>query len=311
MLQAAPRPSKLDSGISLLSDRRIGVSIRPITGLLALVLFFVLVFVLPVPMAAANKGPTTSVGANPQEAVHAVEGLGSWLDTCLLVLIAFLFALLGLLKDFRRYRGLLPVLFSNFYSWVFITFTAACIFAVDYEVFQWVHRHITNPPQEAMLHLSLVLGHTGVSAAFVYVSPFLLSFIPTQARRSTAEPSLNIPEKEKPITEMNVVYAAIRESLENQVNGRVSEWTDTYSWPVIKHTGKMLLIDLLNSGTISHGEFENAKLEEEACEGCGEFWENRQRKYDLLRRIMKHSSYQDLSSRLERTAKAERVGAAS
>jgi hypothetical protein len=310
----APRLSTLVSRISLLSDRKISVSIRLIAALLAFVFFFALVLVFPVSMAAANKSPTTVLDSHPGEQIPAIGRVKPWLDRALLVAIAFLFALAGLLKDFRRYRGLLPVLFSNFYSWVFITFTATCIFAVDYYVFQWplFHRivHAVSEPgdEEAMLHLSLVLGHTGVSAAFVYLSPFLLSVIPTYNRVAPAEQSSNKSEKEKPITEMNVVYAAIRESLETSVNGKVCDWTDQYSWPVIKSTGKMLLIGLVNSGMISHAEFERAKLEEDSYQESDEFWENRQRKYELLRKTMNHTSYGDLSSRLERTARIERAG---
>jgi hypothetical protein len=310
----APQPSMFGSKISLPSDPRIGVSIRLIATLLAIVFFFALVFVFPVSVAAASEDRATAPDSHPGVQTPTSGRLMPWLDRGLLVLIALLFALAGLLKDFRRYRGLLPVLFSNFYSWVFITFTATCIFAVDYYVFQWplFHRivHAVSEPgdEEAMLHLSLVLGHTGVSAAFVYLSPFVLGFIPTQARLSPTEQSPNESGKEKPVTEMNVVYAAIRESLETSVNGRVCDWTDEYSWPVIKSTGKMLLIGLVNSGMISHTEFERAKQEEDSYHESDEFWENRQRKYELLRKMMNHTSYGDLRSRLERTARIERAG---
>jgi hypothetical protein len=107
---------------------------------------------------------------------------------------------------------------------------------------------------------------------------------------------------------MNVVYAAIRESLENRVNGKVLEWTDTYTWPVIKSTGRMLLADLLRSGMISQDECESAKLEELSYQECADSWDNRQMKYELLRIMMTHSSYHDLSSRLARAASTEPAG---
>lgn len=277
---------------------------------------FVLVsaVIFPISACADSKSPESKVSSlvahsDNKEQTHDIDN--PWLDIVLLGVLSFLFCLLGLLKDFRRYRGLLPILFSNMYSWVFIIFTTTCIFAVDYVMYQFMYRSsvLHNFMTESMMHLSLALGHTGISAASVYLSPMLLSVIPTHARAVSEQPH-NQPEKEKPITEMNVVYAAIRELLENQVNSRVSDWTDLYSWPVIKSTGKMLLTDLLNSGTISREEFQSAKLEEGAFEGDSDFWEDRQRKYDLLRKIMKHSCYQDLSLRLERTSRVKSPGVA-
>ncbi len=282
--------------------------VRPIAALLVIAFLFTLVFAFPASVAAADRGLFTgSEDSNRTVQQRHIDKLKPWLDISLLVLIAVLFALLGLLKDFRRYRGLLPVIFKTFYSWVFIAFTAACIFAVDYAVFQWASSRHALEHEQAMLHLSLVLGHTGVSAAFVYVSPFLLRTIPTHAQATRAEQPPRNPEQEKPVTEMNVVYAAIQQSLETSVNGKLCDWTDEYSWPVIKSTGRMLLIDLVNSGMISHEQFESAKLEQGSYQEADEFWENRQRKYELLRKMMKHSCYSDLSSRLGRTAKIEQV----
>lgn len=304
-MEQAPRSSTFVYKTSLLSDRQ--VSDRRVMGstrsvaLLTFVFLLVLAFMFPV-SAAANKLPTTSTNSSSAEHALAHEALTPW-EMGLIAVVALLFASLGLLKDFHRYRGLLHVLIWNFYSWVFLAFTATCIFAVDYAVLPLLHRVIQ---EELMLHISLALGHTGVSAAFAYASPFLLNVIPTQARVAPAEPAP--PKSEKPATEMNVVYAAIRESLENRVNGKVSDWTDEYSWPVIQSTGKMLLADLVRSRMITQKEFESARLEEGCYQQCDEFWENRQRKYELLRCMMMHSSYHDLSSRLERTAKTERAG---
>jgi len=302
----APQPTTFI--LKSLCDRRLTVSRRPTAAFITLALLFAIAFASPAAMASVKEGAAVSVDSSTKE-LHVIDKLKPGLDIGLLVVIALLFALLGLFKDFRRYRGLLPVLFKSFYSWVFISFTATCIFFVDYLLYQWKlpHRYV---PQEVVWHLSLALGHTGISAAFVYISPFLLSRIPTHAR-GTLEELSDEPVKEKPITEMNVVYAAIRDSLENEVNGRVLDWTKMYSWPVIKSTGMMLLTDMLNSGAISRQEFERAKLEEKGYEQCDDFCENRQRKYELLRKIMKHSSYQDLRSRLERTARAESIGTAS
>jgi hypothetical protein len=280
------------------------VSIRLIAALLAFVLFSALVFVFPVSVAADS--PTTSTNSSSTESGlgPAHEGLTPG-EMGMIAVVALLFASLGLLKDFHRYRGLLHILIWNFYSWLFLAFTTMCIFAADYAVLPLLHKVIR---EELMLHISLALGHTGVSAAFAYASPFMLSVIPTQVRTAPAEPSPKKPEKEKPTTEMNVVYAAIRESLENRLNGRVHDWTYKYSWPVIRSTGKMLLTDQLRSGMISQEKFEGAKLEEGSCQECADPCDNRQAKYDLLRIMMMHSSYHDLSSRLERTARAERAG---
>ena len=228
------------------------------------------------------------------------------MELVLLAATALFFASLGLLRDFNHYRGLLHSLLWNFYSWVFLAFTGTCIFAVDYAVLPLLHQFIQLG---LMLHISLALGHTGVSAALTYASPFLLGFIPAPARASTDKDSPRAPnEEERPTTEMNVVFAAIRESLENLVNGKVLDWTEEYSWPVIRSTGKMLLVDLQNTGTITHDESRRLMQQVDAYTECQDVWDNRQRKYELLRRLMKRSSYHDLHLRLQRAGRAERSG---
>jgi hypothetical protein len=291
-------PSALVLSIPLRSDRRIPVSFRLIPALLVLFSLFALVLAFPISMAAATR--PADAGGKP-----ANGGLGT-AEVVPLVTIALFFALLGLLKEFRRYRGLLHVLTWNFYCWVYLGFTMACIFAVDYYALLELEKFVQNPG--LMTHLSLALGHTGVSAAFAYTSPLMLSVIPSQVRAAPTAPSTIKPDKEKPATDINVVYAAIRESLENRVNGKVLEWTDRYSWPVIRSTGRMLLADLRRSGMISHEECDSARLEEGSYQQCADTWDNRQMKYELLRIMMTRSSYHDLSSRLERTSVAERVG---
>jgi hypothetical protein len=281
--------------------------------LMFVLLFFALSLEFPLVSVSASGpdalGRATARGQNSIGEIQKTtwEKIKPWVDYGLLIILAFLFALLGLLKDFRRYRGLLPVVFTSFYSWVFITFTATCIFAVDYVIYQaqFLHRLIT---EEAMFHIGMVLGHTGVSAALVYASPSILSLIPTHMKAPHMEPA-GQPEREKPITEMNVVYAAIRELLENQVNAKVLEWTITYTWDDIRSTGKMLLTDLRSSGIISQAEFDAATVEEGAYTECEDVLENRDRKYRLLRKTMKHSSFMDLSSRLQRTARIGSVAA--
>jgi len=293
----------------MLLQYRIFVRLTP-----ALLVFVILLLVLSLefPLVSVSAigpdllGPATTKGQSSMSEIQKTtwEKIKPWVDYGLLIILAFLFALLGLLKDFRHYRGLLPVLFKSFYSWVFITFTATCIFAVDYVIYQWQFLHDLIRP-EAMFHIGMVLGHTGVSAAFVYGSPSLLSLIPTHMKA----PHVDAPDepREKPITEMNVVYAAIRELLENQVNAEVLEWTVTYDWDDIRSTGKMLLTDLRSSGIISQAQFDAATAEERAYVECEDVLENRDRKYQLLRKMIKRSSFMDLSSRLQRTAK---IGAA-
>jgi len=309
----APRPSTLVSAVSPLCVSSRNVPLRRRAALLAFAVFFAVVFVFPISLPAENWGPITSTSSTApvvgSGSASTRGALGSGLtnrEICLLLPLAFLFALLGLLKDFHRYRGLLHVLIWNFHSWLYLCFTATCIFTVDYYAFLGLEK-ITSM-EGFMRHVSLALGHTGVSAAFAYTSPFLLSVFPAQIRTLPEEPAAKQPEREKPTTEMNVVYAEIQDSLETCVNCKVNDWTDKYSWPVIRFTGKMLLTDRLRPGMLSQERFDSAIQQEGCYEECTDFWENRQRKYDLLRIMMTHSSYHQLSYRLARTAQSENRG---
>lgn len=280
---------------------------RVVAGILILALVAVFA-AFPMPASAADKGPAASSDPSlNQQHLHSEFVLTPW-DMVLIAVIALFFASLGLMKDFHHYRGLLHTLLWNFYCWVFLAFTGACIFAVDYAILPILHRVIQR---DLMLHLSLALGHTGVSAAFTYASPTLLGLIPVKAKALTDEPAPPKPaekEKERPATEMNIVFSAIRESLENQVNGKVLDWTQQYSWPVIKSTGKMLTIDLVNSGMVTQEESERFRRDVDGYTECEDLWDNRQRKYELLRRLMKRSSYHDLHLRLQRAERAEKPG---
>ena len=297
----APRTLSLCCRFSRPRDSLITLSVSQIVAKITFVILLALAVVFPASLMAVTGAPDTG-GAPTQEGLTRGELL-------IIAAVALFFAFLGLLKDFHRYRGLLHLLIWNGYSWLFLGFTTMGIFAIDYIALQQLHQHVKLIHEDLMRHISLILGHTTVSAAFAYVSPFILRVIPTQSKAALSDPSpLKKPEEEKPTTEMNVVFAAIRESLENRVNGKVYDWALNCSWPVIRSTGRMLLTDLHQSGTISQEQFESGKTLEASYQPCADVWDDRQVKYELLRIMMTRSSYHDLSLRLARTAKAERVG---
>jgi len=295
-------------------------SVRLGAELLAVALLLLLVLALPA-VAIAETAPAPSTTPSAQQPVAATksepaeQGTTELIpaalkvtDALLLLAIALFFALLSMLKDFRSYRGLLGTLVWNFYSWVFLAFTATIIFGVDYAVLRVVLPMLRpNMLPESMLHVYLALGHTGVSAAFAYASPFLLGIIPS--RTGIASPEGAHEKPEKPTTDLNVISAAIRESLENRVNGKISDWAGRYSWPVIRSTSRMLLVDLVNSGRMARQEGEAARKEMEVCQESTDFWQNRENKYELLRKIMKYGSFSDLRKRLEAAARADQAGA--
>lgn len=278
---------------------------RPARSLIqiALVIIFITLFVtaLVFPSQAFASGT-----AEPQPGTDRGLRLKP-IEYALMVPIALLLAFMGLYKDFRSYRGLLHILIWNFYSWLFLAFTAMFIFAIDYVALLQLQKLPSSLLPGLMQHMTLAIGHTTVSAAFAYMTPFMLRVIPTQSNVTPAAPAAT-PPQHKPATEMNVIYAAIRESLENNVNGKVSEWTFKYSWTIIRSTGRRLLTDLHRSGAISQEEFDCAKTLESSYLVCTDPGEDRDVKYDLLRLMMSRSSYYDLSTRLERAAKAERAG---
>lgn len=267
----------------------------------ALVVVFIALFAVALVFPLLAPAAT---GASEAEPAHKPALRLTPIEQALIAPIAILLAFMGLYKDFRGYRGLLHILIWNFYSWLFLAFTTMFIFAIDYLALLKL-QNLTIPP--LMQHVTLALGHTTVSAAFAYTTPFILRVIPTQSK-ITPRNSASSPAEKKPATEMNVIYAAIRESLENHLNGKVSEWTFKYSWPVIRSTGKMLLIDLHRSGVISQDDFDEARTQESCFKECQDSLEDRDAKYELLRLMLSRSSYYDLSTRLERKAKAERAG---
>jgi hypothetical protein len=260
--------------------------------MLASSLFFALIFVFPLSLAAATEVASAGAGASPESLIHK--------DRWIIAAVALFFALLSLLKDFRRYRGLLHTLLWNGYSWLFLAFTAMSIFAIDYIAWQVLQQHTTLVRNdEVMGHISLILGHSTISAAFVYASPFILRVIPAESKAPNQGPVPEKPEKDKPATEMNVIFAAIRDSLETLVNGKVRAWSIKYSWPVIKVTGKMLLTDLLMSEVISKEDFDRALSVEDAHQPCADLQEDNYQKYKLLRLMMSRCSYYTLKERLE------------
>jgi hypothetical protein len=238
-------------------DLRVTRPNRLSAALLAIVFLSLRALVSPVVTVAEDKA--RSVTADKTQPISTELGRS---EMALLLAIALFFAMLSMLKDFRSYRGLLHTLVWNFYSWVFLGFTATIIFGVDYAVLPLLHKIIQR---EAMLHVYLALGHTSVSAAFAYASPFLLGVIPTDGRMTLVGRLHEKSEKEKPATDMNVISMAIRESLENRVNAAMFEWTRKYSWPVIRSTGSMLLTDLVYSGTMASEDCEHVTRELNAC----------------------------------------------
>ena len=293
----ATRSSRACSFLSFARIPRLARSPVQIALVASFIAWLVVALVFP-SIAFATGNPEAQPAAE-----HSLQL--SPIEQALIAPIALLLAFMGLYKDFRSYRGLLHILLWNFYSWLFLAFTTMFIFAIDYAALLQIQKLI-HPA--LMQHVTLALGHTTISAAFAYTAPFILRVIPTQSQVAPAHPAPASPER-KPATEMNVIYAAIRESLENQVNGKICEWAYKYSWSVIKSTGRMLLTDLHRSGVISQDEFENARTLESSYKLCLDPSDDRDVKYELLRLMMSRSSYYDLSTRLERTAKAERAGA--
>src|SRR6202043_1564842 len=88
---------------------------------------------------------------------------------------------------------------------------------------------------------------------------------------------------EKTTTEMNAVFESMRESLEGRVNATLSDWTVEYDWPVLKYAAKTLAIDQASSGIITKQDKDSLRLEVDGYLRCEDKWEDRQRKYELLR----------------------------
>lgn len=282
-MQSPKRLAGLSSGSFLLIGK-----LRSPVRLTAMATVVVL-FSLTVACSLCKAG-TGSLNAPIPQVAAAQDQDQFWFGTGVLLVIALVFAWLKLLTDFYQYRGLLPALLWSGYSWVFVVFIAALSFAFDYMVWKyWAHN--INPHWFG--HLSLALGHTGASAAFANTVPFLLSRIPALHHRH------EYPSVERKPTEMNAVFAAIRESLDGRTNGKLTDWTIQYSWEEIKYTANTMRIDHENSKTITSDYSALLKSEFDRYTCSENLWEDRQKKYELLRRLMTHSSFRDLRTRLK------------
>jgi len=220
-------------------------------------------------------------------------------EIAVLATTAFLLAWLRLLTDFHRYKGLLSSLIWNGYSWVFLIFVAAFTFLVDYKTAPYIKHMIQSGIVE---HVVLFLGHTTVSAASVYLVPPLLAKLPLHFGAAPAQPPGAL-RPEKKATEMNIVFKSIGESLEGRVNGELIGWTTQYSWPVLKFAAHMLATDQVSSGLITQEESERLKARAAGCEKCEDEFVDRQKKYELLREMINHSSFRDIRTRLRQAGK--------
>jgi|GEM_PF-5767606 len=210
------------------------------------------------------------------------------------MVVALGFAWLKLLTDFYQYRGLLIALLFNGYSWVFVVFIATLSFVVDYfAYFHWVRKL-------ELAHAYLVLGHMGVSALFANFVPLLVAKI--RILHPTHDPSV-----EKRPTEMNVVFGAIRETLDGHTNGKLTNWARQYTWDEVRYAAHTMRIDHENSKQITPEQSGRWKSDIDAYKPCDNIVEDEQKKYELLRRVMTHSSFRDLRMRLKQATKQSSV----
>ena len=270
------------------------------------VLLILFSLICPVSRAVSKPPPEQpSAGTSPSATSNQENGRGGqkyepW-EIAVIAAFALSFAWLSLVKDFQHYKGLLHVLLLSGYTWVFLTFIAAGTFTLDYLLLPYIES-IRMLRQGIIAHLSLALGHAGVSAAFAYGSPFLLAKLPARLGGATG----HAPEgqkSEKQITEMNAVFESMREYLEGHVNGKLSDWTLEYDWPVLKYAAKTLALDKANNGSITMEAKDSLHKEVDGYLGCEDKWEDRQRKYGLLRSMMSQSSFRDLHQRLKQAGK--------
>ena len=273
-------------------------------------IFFLL---LLVQLFAYNTNASTSPAANTHAAAptDAKTGEGTPSGTeplthpqiAIVAASALVLAWLRIFQRFHRYKGLLFNVFVEWPGWVFGLFTAMLAFVPDYTILPFLGRffdEIHMPwAREVLGGSALMYVHLGISGVSAYFGPFVLGVLGTIGILHAA------PDKPKsePDTEMNVVFAAIRESLDTLVNGQILDWTSEYSWPNIKLTAKSLIADLVNSGTMSQEEGELARREVDAFKKCDDDLDDRQAKYELLRKIMNNSSFDDIHRCLEHARK--------
>jgi len=214
-------------------------------------------------------------------------------DVVTVILVAGLLAWLKVFKSFHMYKGLLLYMFVDWPGWVFMLFIISVAAVPDLAVLPFVTRFLGQIYKwpEMIREPSLALVHLGFSSASVSLGPLLLPTVKVPVAAGDK------PKGEKS-TEMNVVFDAIRESLDNHVNSQILTWTSEYGWPVIKLTAKMLIADRMNSGHLSSQEGERAKLDVDTYKKCDDDLDDRQSKYELLRKLMNHTSFEDLNARL-------------
>lgn len=219
-----------------------------------------------------------------------------------LAVVALLFAWLKLVTHFDRYKGLLHVLLWNGYSWIFLVFIAACGFALDVPLLSLLHPRLDS----WLTHIYIGLGHAGASSALAYASPVVLAkFQPTRAGAVPVPgPMPGEPKAPRKRSEMNIVFAAIHESLEGRVNSELNKWTLRYKWEVLKYAAHMLTVDQVSAEMIPPEQGERLKLELNGYARCENDLEDRQHKYELLRKMMSQTSFKDLRTRLLQADKA-------
>lgn len=243
------------------------------------VLLFSLALLCPL-CRAGTESPPTPISGLPVE--------DWWRQIPVLMVVALGFGWLKILTDFKQYRGLLLALLLNGYSWVFVVFIASLSFVFDYFAITHGVSHIP------LGHVYLVLGHIGVSALFANFVPLLVAKI--RFLHPTHDPSV-----EKRPTEMNVVFGAIRETLDGHTNGRLTSWARKYTWDHLKYVAHTMRIDHVNSKQITADESARWESEIDGYKSCDKQLEDQQKKYELLRRMMTHSSFSDLRMRLKQT----------
>src|SRR5262249_54010612 len=101
----------------------------------------------------------------------------------------------------------------------------------------------------------------------------------------------------------NAVFEAMREALEGYVNAILSDWTVHYDWPVLKYAAKTLCLDRQSWGAMQLEEKELRFQHLDSYTKSDDMWEDRQRKYELLRDMMSQTSFQDLRRRLAQADK--------
>ncbi len=250
---------------------------------------------------AANSHAAAPTDAKTNQGAPGATDPLTHADIGLVAASALIFAWLRIFRSFHRYKGLLLYVFVEWPGWIFGLFTAMLAFVPDYTILPFLAHFLEkfNMSGIVLEHSSLMAAHLVISGISASAGAFILGILgPLGILHATSD-----KPKGETATEMNVVFAAIRESLDNLVNAQILDWTTEYSWPNIKLTAKSLIADLVNSGTMSQEEGERARREVDGFKKCDDDLDDRQAKYELLRKIMNQSSFDDLHRRLEHARK--------